>query len=154
MGSLVRFGVSLDCDLLTPFDALCGRKGYTNRSEAIRDLIRKALVTDSFERTLDYSTGTLTLLYDHHRNDLSKKMTQIQHEDFDIIITTVHVHLDHETCLEVLVLKGDAERVRKLSDKLISCTGVKYGVFCGTEGGAKHDDEPTGTPQRPDGRKR
>ncbi len=144
MGSLVRFGVSLDSELLTPFDDMCSRKGYSNRSEAIRDLIRKALVKDSFERTLDYSTGTLTLLYDHHRNDLSRKMAQIQHEDFDIVITSLHVHLNHDTCLEVLVLKGDAERVRKLSDRLIACTGVKYGVFCGTVG----DKAPSQTAEK------
>ncbi|MBQ7456765.1 MAG: nickel-responsive transcriptional regulator NikR [Desulfovibrio sp.] len=135
MSGLVRFGVSVDNDLLKPFDDLCAKKGYTNRSEAIRDLIRTALVKDSWENALDYKTGTLTLVYDHHKNDLSKKITNIQHDDFDIIVTSMHVHLDHDNCLEVLVLKGDPNRVRALSNKLIACTGVKHGVFCGTSCG-------------------
>ncbi len=135
MGSLVRFGVSLDEELLKPFDALCAQKGYSNRSEAIRDLLRKALVSDAWEKDIDYRTGTLTLVYDHHKNDLARKIMTLQHDDFDIIVTSLHVHLDHDNCLEVLVLKGDPKRVRILANKLIACTGVKYGVFCGTSSG-------------------
>lgn len=131
MGTLVRFGVSLDEDLLEPFDKLCTKLAYQNRSEAIRDLIRKKIIDDSWEQN-EYSAGTLTIVYDHHKNDLANKMTQIQHDDFDIIITTIHVHLDHDNCLEVLVLKGDPKRIKSLSNKIISCRGVKHGVFCGT----------------------
>ena len=132
MGKLTRFGVSLDEELLEPFDALCAVKGYSNRSEAIRDLIRKALVAEEWQQADGQGAGTLTLVYDHHKNDLARRLTQMQH---DIIIATLHVHLDHHNCLEVLILKGEAARVRALADKLISCKGVKHGTFSGTTTG-------------------
>ncbi|MBQ9536962.1 MAG: nickel-responsive transcriptional regulator NikR [Desulfovibrionaceae bacterium] len=132
MSGLTRFGVSLDEDMLKHFDQLCEQKHYSNRSEAIRDLIRQYLIEAKWEDNTDCRAGTLTLVYDHHKNDLAKRLTDIQHEDFDIIVTTMHVHLDHDNCLEVLVMKGDPKRVQSLADKLISCTGVKHGVFCKT----------------------
>ena len=132
---LARFGVSLDEDLLEPFDALRARKGYGNRSEAIRDLIRRALVEEDWQNPQLMGAGTLTLVYDHHKNDLSRRLTQMQHDEHDIIVATLHVHLDHDNCLEVLVLKGEPERVRRLADKLISCKGVKHGTFSGTTTG-------------------
>ena len=135
MGKLTRFGVSLDEELLEPFDALCAVKGYSNRSEAIRDLIRKALVAEEWQQADGQGAGTLTLVYDHHKNDLARRLTQMQHDEHDIIIATLHVHLDHHNCLEVLILKGEAARVRALADKLISCTGVKHGTFSGTTTG-------------------
>ena len=135
MGKLTRFGVSLDEELLEPFDALCAVKGYSNRSEAIRDLIRKALVAEEWHQADGQGAGTLTLVYDHHKNDLARRMTQMQHDEHDIIIATLHVHLDHHNCLEVLILKGEAARVRALADKLISCKGVKHGTFSGTTTG-------------------
>ena len=131
MGKLTRFGVSLDEELLEPFDALCTVKGYSNRSEAIRDLIRKALVAEEWQQADGQGAGTLTLVYDHHKNDLARRLTQMQHDEHDIIIATLHVHLDHHNCLEVLLLKGEAARVRALADKLISCKGVKHGTFSG-----------------------
>ena len=135
MGKLTRFGVSLDEELLEPFDALCAVKGYSNRSEAIRDLIRKALVAEEWQQADGQGAGTLTLVYDHHKNDLARRLTQMQHDEHDIIIATPHVHLDHHNCLEVLILKGEAARVRALADKLISCKGVKHGTFSGTTTG-------------------
>lgn len=135
MGKLTRFGVSLDEALLEPFDALCAVKGYSNRSEAIRDLIRKALVAEEWQQADGQGAGTLTLVYDHHKNDLARRLTQMQHDEHDIIIATLHVHLDHHNCLEVLILKGEAARVRALADKLISCKGVKHGTFSGTTTG-------------------
>ena len=135
MGKLTRFGVSLDEELLEPFDALCAVKGYSNRSEAIRDLIRKALVAEEWQQAHGQGAGTLTLVYDHHKNDLARRLTQMQHDEHDIIIATLHVHLDHHNCLEVLILKGEAARVRALADKLISCKGVKHGTFSGTTTG-------------------
>ena len=135
MGKLTRFGVSLDEELLEPFDALCAVKGYSNRSEAIRDLIRKALVAEEWQQADGQGAGTLTLVYDHHKNDLARRLTQRQHDEHDIIIATLHVHLDHHNCLEVLILKGEAARVRALADKLISCKGVKHGTFSGTTTG-------------------
>ena len=135
MGKLTRGGVSLDEELLEPFDALCAVKGYSNRSEAIRDLIRKALVAEEWQQADGQGAGTLTLVYDHHKNDLARRLTQMQHDEHDIIIATLHVHLDHHNCLEVLILKGEAARVRALADKLISCKGVKHGTFSGTTTG-------------------
>ena len=135
MGKLTRFGVSLDEELLEPFDALCAVKGYSNRSEAIRDLIRKALVAEEWQQADGQGAGTLTLVYDHHKNDLARRLTQMQHDEHDIIIATLHVHLDHHNCLEVLILKGEAARVRAMADKLISCKGVKHGTFSGTTTG-------------------
>lgn len=135
MGKLTRFGVSLDEELLEPFDALCAVKGYSNRSEAIRDLIRKALVAEEWQQADGQGAGTLTLVYDHHKNDLARRLTQMQHDEHDIIIAILHVHLDHHNCLEVLILKGEAARVRALADKLISCKGVKHGTFSGTTTG-------------------
>lgn len=135
MGKLTRFGVSLDEELLEPFDALCAVKGYSNRSEAIRDLIRKALVAEEWQQADGQGAGTLTLVYDHHKNDLARRLTQMQHDEHDITIATLHVHLDHHNCLEVLILKGEAARVRALADKLISCKGVKHGTFSGTTTG-------------------
>ncbi|MDR0815951.1 MAG: nickel-responsive transcriptional regulator NikR [Desulfovibrio sp.] len=129
MGKLARFGVSLDEALLEPFDGLCRRKSYSNRSEAIRDLIRKALVEETWRDAQGEQAGTLTLVYDHHKNDLARRLMDIQHGDHDIIVTTLHVHLDHHNCLEVLVIKGQGARVRVLADRLISCKGVKHGTF-------------------------
>ncbi|MFV0423920.1 nickel-responsive transcriptional regulator NikR [Oleidesulfovibrio sp.] len=127
MGQTIRFGVSLDSDLLEKFDALCDERCYQTRSEAIRDLIRNTLVQQEWEDTGRDIAGTLTLVFDHHKSDLQQKLTEIQHDEHDLIITTLHVHLDHDNCLEVLVLKGAAERVRSLAQRLTSTRGVKHG---------------------------
>lgn len=128
MGKLTRFGVSLDDGLLAAFDELCRQHGYATRSEAIRDLVRKALINDQWGDA-EICGGTLTLVYDHHRHDLSRKLMAIQHEHHDAIVATMHVHLDHHNCMECLALKGEPATVRSLADKLIACRGVKYGVF-------------------------
>ncbi len=129
MTKTTRFGVSLDENLLASFDELCERNGYSNRSEAIRDLIRKSLVEDGWNNEESQGAGTLTLVYDHHQSDISKRLMAIQHDDHDCIIATLHVHLDHHNCLEVLVLKSEMQRVRDLANKLISTRGVKHGAF-------------------------
>ncbi len=111
MGKLTRFGVSLDEDLLAAFDALCARKSYSNRSEALRDLIRRALGEAEWRTPDGQAAGTLTLVYDHHKHDLARRLMHLQHEDHDVIVAATHVHLDHDNCLEVLVLRaagGDA----------------------------------------------
>lgn len=128
MGKLARFGVSLDTELLAQFDNFLREKDYATRSEAIRDLIRASLLENKWNKS-EFGGGTLTLVYDHHRHDLSRKLMALQHEDHDIIVTTMHVHLDHHNCLEVLVLKGDRGRVLALAQKLVSCRGVVHGVF-------------------------
>ncbi len=127
MGKTIRFGVSLDSDLLDKFDALCDERCYQTRSEAIRDLIRNTLVQQEWEDTEREIAGTLTLVYDHHKSDLSQRLTEIQHDMHDIIITSLHVHLDHDNCLEVLVLKGPGHHVRTLAQRLLSIKGVKHG---------------------------
>ena len=135
MGKTIRFGISLDDKLLDQFDTLCAKRGSPNRSEAIRDLIRATLVEDRWEEEKSIVAGTLTMVFDHHKSDLAQRLTEEQHEFHDLIITTLHVHLDHDNCLEVLVLKGEPRRMRALADKLIACRGVKHGTFTGTTTG-------------------
>ncbi|GAB7082160.1 nickel-responsive transcriptional regulator NikR [Megalodesulfovibrio paquesii] len=119
MGQTIRFGVSLDSDLLEKFDALCEERCYQTRSEAIRDLIRNALVQKEWEDTDNIVAGTLTLVYDHHKSDLAQRLTELQHDHHDVIISTIHAHLDHDNCLEVLILKGPGRDVQALGQKLI-----------------------------------
>lgn len=127
MGSTIRFGVSLDSDLLERYDALCEQRGYQTRSEAIRDLIRNTLVQQEWEDSNQNAAAVLTLVYDHHKSDLAQRITNVQHDYHHLIVTTLHVHLDHHNCLEVLVLKGPGGDVRGLAQKLIATKGVMYG---------------------------
>lgn len=128
MANTIRFGVSLDAALLEDFDALCASRGYTNRSEAIRDLIRSAFMDEEWGES-KIARGALILVYDHHRNDLARRLTAIQHDYHDAVVATMHFHLDHFNCLEILVLKGEPETLKELSHRLIAATGVKYGAF-------------------------
>lgn len=128
MSGLARFGVSLDSELLAAFDELCRIRGYASRSEAIRDLVRQALASEQWGKS-GICGGALTLIYDHHKHDLARRIMAIQHDHHDLIVATLHVHLDHDNCLETLVLKGEAESVTALANSLISCRGVKFGVF-------------------------
>jgi len=127
MGKTIRFGVSLNSDLLEKFDALCDEKSYPNRSEAIRDLIRGVLVEREQQVGEGEIAAVLTLVYDHHYSDLSQRLVEIQHDEHDVILTTVHVHLDHHNCLEVLILKGAGGAIKRLADRLIATKGVKHG---------------------------
>jgi CopG family transcriptional regulator, nickel-responsive regulator len=127
MSELCRIGVAIDGDLLTQFDGLLERKGYANRSEGFRDLIRDALVREETADPESEAVGTLTLVYDHHVRQLADKLTGMQHDHFREIISTLHVHMDHDNCLEVLVLRGRAGTVRQIADRLISTKGVKHG---------------------------
>jgi CopG family transcriptional regulator, nickel-responsive regulator len=127
MGQLSRIGVAIDTDLLARFDALIEQRGYTNRSEAFRDLIRAELVQESARAPEAEVVGTVTLVYDHHVRLLGEKLTDFQHDHFHQILSTLHVHLDHDNCLEVLVVRGSSESVRKIADALISTKGVKHG---------------------------
>ena len=136
MGELSRIGVAIDSELLDKFDDLIGRRGYTNRSEAFRDLIREALIEKTAERADSVVVGTVTLVYDHHVRQLSERLTDMQHESYHTVLSTLHVHLDHDHCLEVLVLKGKAAVVKKLADALISTKGVKHGRLTLTTSGA------------------
>lgn len=128
MTELARFGISLDQRLLESFDQLIAGKGYVNRSEAIRDMLRSALVEDQVARAgATPSVGTVTLVYDHHTRDLADKLTDHQHSHHDAIISALHVHLDAHHCLEVVVVRGTAAQVKRLADELIGTKGVKHG---------------------------
>jgi len=127
MGDLSRIGVSIDTDLLNRFDSFITDKGYENRSEAFRDLIRDRLVSSVVIAANAFVVGTVTLIYDHHTRLLPEKLTDLQHEHLELIISTLHVHLDHESCLEVIVLRGKSRDVQKLADRLISTKGVQHG---------------------------
>ena len=127
MGQTIRFGISLDAELLEQFDALCQKQGSPNRSEAIRDLIRAALVKERWQENNSQVAGTLTMVYDHHKSDLAQRLTEQQHDFHDLIVATLHVHLDHHNCLEVLVLKGQAQCLQNLASSLLSVKGVKTG---------------------------
>ncbi len=127
MGELSRIGVAIDSDLLDKFDELIGRRGYTNRSEAFRDLIRGELIEEAWSKPDSLVVGTVTLVYDHHVRLLNEKLTSMQHEHYDHVLSTLHVHLDHNNCLEVLVVKGKASEVQRIADSLISTKGVKHG---------------------------
>ena len=124
---LMRFGVSMEADLLKAFDTLIERKGYTNRSEAIRDLVREKLIETQWQEGKSQTAGAVCLVYDHHVPDLATKLTRIQHEVGKQIISALHVHLDHRNCLEVIVLRGQGSRLRQIADQLASTRGVKYG---------------------------
>ena len=127
MAELSRIGVSIDSDLLRRFDRFIADKGYENRSEAFRDLIRDRLVASAVVGVNALVVGTVTLIYDHHTRLLPEKLTDLQHEHHEIIISTLHAHLDHESCLEVVVLRGKSREVQKLADRLISTKGVQHG---------------------------
>ena len=128
MDNVTRIGVSIEPDLLDKFDQLIGQKGYVTRSEAFRDLIRDAL-TQSFIKKDDMQVcGTITLLYNHHKGDAQDRLTDIQHENHELISSSIHVHLDEERCLEVLIVTGTAAEIRMLSEKLDSVKGVQSGV--------------------------
>jgi CopG family transcriptional regulator, nickel-responsive regulator len=137
MSGLSRIGVAIDTELLDKFDALIGQRGYTNRSEAFRDLIRDELVERTWESPESQVVGTVTLVYDHHVRMLNEKLTSIQHDHHHAILSTLHVHLDHDNCLEVLVVKGRAGDVQKVADVLISTKGVKHGRLTITTSGAE-----------------
>jgi CopG family transcriptional regulator, nickel-responsive regulator len=137
MSGLARIGVAIDSSLLEKFDRLIEERGYTNRSEAFRDMIRDELVRKSWESPDAAVVGTVTLVYDHHVRMLSEKLTDMQHDHHKNILSTLHVHLDHHNCLEVIVVKGMAKNVQKIADGLISTKGVKHGYLTLTTTGAE-----------------
>ncbi len=128
--------MSIDERLLKRFDALIAEKGYVNRSEAIRDLIRNTLVDEQWEQGDKETIGTVTLVYDHHTRELSDKLTELQHAHHRSIISAMHIHLDDHHCLEVLVVKGTPLEIRKLADELIGTKGVKHGKLVSTTAGS------------------
>lgn len=135
MAVVTRFGVSLEESLLQQFDRLIHKKGYTNRSEALRDLIRESLVREQWDLGTVEAVGTLTLVYNHEVRELADKLTDLQHGYFRMIVSTLHVHLDPHHCLEVLVLRGPATDLKTIADRLIGTRGVKHGTFSATAEG-------------------
>ena len=127
MSKLTRIGVAIDADLLEKFDELIELRGYPNRSEAFRDLIRNELVEESWKSPESEVVGSVTLVYNHHVRQLNDKLLDLQHDHHDSILSTLHVHLDHENCLEVLLIKGKAAAVNQIANALISTKGVKHG---------------------------
>ncbi len=135
METVERFGVSMNAQLLDSFDRLIAEQGYSNRSEALRDIIRNYMIESQWESGDVDVIGTVTIVFDHHTRDLSDTLTDLQHDHHDEIICTTHVHLDHHNCLETVVMKGKAGNVRSIAERLISTRGVKHGkLVCTTTG--------------------
>jgi len=135
MAKLSRTGISLEQDLLAGFDELIARRGYQNRSEALRDLIREALVAEEVDSNKPV-VGTLTLVYDHHVPNLSQKLTEIQHHGGAMVLAATHVHLDHHYCLEVIIMKGRGKDLQAIADGMLALRGVELGKLVLTNSGA------------------
>jgi CopG family transcriptional regulator, nickel-responsive regulator len=127
MGVLSRIGIALDSDLLKRFDVFIGSLGYTNRSEAFRDLIRDRLVAVRTAHPNATVVGTVTLIFDHHAHGVTEKLTELQHAHHDLVVSTSHAHLDHDSCLEVLIVHGKAAQVEEFAGRLIGLKGVQHG---------------------------
>ncbi len=127
MAKLKRFGVSMENELLDQFDQWVGRHDWANRSEAIRDLVRDRLVADEWAAGDGPVVASLTFVYDHHVTDLQDRLTRMQHRHDGLVLSAMHVHLDHDNCMEVLVLRGTAGDVETLADRILGTRGVKHG---------------------------
>lgn len=127
MGVLSRIGIALDSGLLERFDSLIGRLGYTNRSEAFRDLIRDRLVAEKTANPKATVVGTVTLIYDHHAYGVTEKLTELQHQHHELVVSTSHAHLDHDSCLEVLIVHGESREIESFAGRLIGLKGVQHG---------------------------
>ena len=137
VGEVSRFGVSMSARLLEQFDALIAKQGYTNRSEAIRDLVRDRLVESEWESEKGHVVGALAMVYDHEMRLLNEKLTDLQHHSGHLVVSTLHVHLNVHDCLEVVVMMGQAQEVRDLANRLLSLRGVKHGKLMMTGLGEK-----------------
>ena len=135
MPELSRTGISLEQDLLGGFDKLIARRGYKNRSEAVRDLIREALLADVIDSNKPV-VGTLTLVYDHHIPNLAQKLTEAQHHAGAMVLAATHVHLDHHYCLEVIIMKGRSKEIQETADHMLALRGVELGKLVLTDSGA------------------
>lgn len=125
---LARFSIAIPEGLLNRFDEYASRRGVlTNRSEAIRDLIRDALVREELSNPLANVVGSITLVYNHHTHDLTRKIDEVQHAYLDVVVSTMHVHLDHDNCLELIAVQGQTLKVRELADVLLGIKGIVYG---------------------------
>jgi len=132
----------MSADLVTQFDAMAQEKGYANRSQAVADLVRAAIVEHHAQVGKHDIAGTITLVYDHHKRNIQGLLTDIQHEHGNWIISALHVHLDHHHCMEVLAVRGPAEQVKAMADQLITAKGVKHGKLTVTTTGEELDRHP------------
>ncbi len=127
MSEIVRFSISLEDDLLEQFDRYCREQHFATRSEAVRQLIRDKLTAHAWESDAQDVAGTLTLVYDHHRQQLRDHLTALQHDHMEMVVSTLHAHLTHDLCLEVIVLRGPAARLRKIASQLQGLKGILKG---------------------------
>jgi CopG family nickel-responsive transcriptional regulator len=127
MSEIVRFTVSAEEDLLEQFDEYCRQEQFATRSEAVRQLIRERLTSRDWEAGSHAAAGTLTLVYDHHHAQLGKRLTKLQHDNTDLIVSTTHVHLTHDLCLEVIILRGPAGRLQQIAAQLKGLKGIHQG---------------------------
>ncbi len=139
MGVLSRIGIALDSDLLKRFDHSIRRRGYTNRSEAFRDLIRDRLVTEQTAASESIVVGTITLIYDHNAHGIGERLAELQHADHELVASTSHAHLDRDSCLEVLIVHGKSAQVGHFADRLIGLKGVQHGRLVMTVPTQSHD---------------
>ena len=137
MPGLIRFGISMEKELLDRLDQEIVKRGYPNRSETIRDLIRNQLVELDWSQDKEEVAGTITIIYNHHVRGLSDLLLELQHDHHDMIISVMHVHLEHDHCLEVMVIKGAASEAKKLAGRLIGVKGVKHGKLTITSTGKR-----------------
>ncbi len=136
MSGIVRFSVSVEGELLKKFDQFCQEEQFATRSEAVRQLIRDMLTRRAWETDTREVAGTLTLVYDHHRSQLRDRLMELQHDHTDLVVSTLHTHLSHDVCLEVIVLRGPASRLQMLASQLRGMKGVFKGelVMASAEG--------------------
>ena len=127
MSDIVRFSVSLEDDLLEQFDRYCDRQQFVTRSEAVRQLIRDTLTAHAWQSESADAAGTLTLVYDHHRAQLGDRLTKLQHDHANLVVSTLHVHLSHDLCLEVIVLRGPAGKLQQIASQLRGLKGIYKG---------------------------
>ncbi|HAX18503.1 MAG TPA: nickel-responsive transcriptional regulator NikR [Actinobacteria bacterium] len=129
MDKVIRFGVSIEEKLLKEFDSLIKEKNYINRSEAIRDLIREKLIREEWDNSEKEAAGAIIIVYDHHKRELVQTLISIQHDYQNLIISSQHIHFDHNNCMEMIAVRGNTEELKELESKLKSEKGVKHTVF-------------------------
>ena len=135
MKTVERFGISMEPDLIEKFDNLITARGYASRSEAIRDLVRQELIKEEWADPQAEVIGTVTLVYEHHSHELSNVLAELQHNFYDCIICSTHIHMNAHNCLEVVIVRGNSLKVKEIADTLISTRGVKHGKLVSTSTG-------------------
>ncbi len=136
MAGVTRFSISIESDLLRRFLKLAKKHGWSNRSEALRNLMREALVREEWASDAEI-VGTITIVYDHHKRELTDRLTSIQHDHHHAVLAATHIHLDHDNCLEMIAVRGTASEVQKIADQLMNTRGVKHGKISATTTGRR-----------------